>query len=269
VHPGELTLNLWKITAFVLSIGVLAVTLMTAGESPRAFLDLHGLLIVFGGTIAATAVSFQIPKIFLLLKIFWSRSVLGKDVDYQSTIRTIIQISEAFSAGSDNLRALVKGQQDPFLREGFEALLDNYADPENLHKILRRRADSIYDHYVQDSMRFKSIGKYPPAMGLLGAVTGMIALLASLGKPGVEKTVGPAMSVALVATMYGIALANFFIIPIADSLSENARELRLKNVIICEGIRLTSMGLNSLLLAEELNSFLIPSKRINWREPGK
>jgi chemotaxis protein MotA len=259
-------MNLWKIAAFLFSIIVLTVTLVTATDSPSAFFDLHGLLVVIGGTLAATAVSFQAPRIIQLLKIFWSRSVLGKDFDYQDTIRSIIRIAEARNRGTADLKALISKETDPFLREAFEALIDGYAEPDQLYRILRRRTETIYEQYHADAMRFKAIGKFPPAMGLLGAVTGMIALLASLGKPGVEKTIGPAMSVALVATMYGIALANFFIIPIGESLADNAKEVRTKNIIICEGMRLAAQGLNSLLLTEELNSFLLPNKRLNWKD---
>jgi chemotaxis protein MotA len=258
-------MNLWKVSALVLAVVVLSVSVLTATDNPMAFLDVHGALVVLGGTLSAAAISFQIPKMFVMLKIFWRRNVQGKDVDYTQTIRSIIDIAQAYAAESGDIRNIVAKSSDDFVKEAFGAFLDGLADREDLHKMLRRRADTIFERYMQDAQRFKAIGKYPPAMGLLGAVTGMIALLSSLGQPGVEKTIGPAMSVALVATMYGIAVANFFILPIADALSEHAREIRVKNLIICEGVKLASMGLNSLQLAEELNSFLLPSQRINWK----
>ena len=258
-------MNFWKVSALLLAFFVLAGSILTATDNPRAFLDLHGALVVLGGTLSAAAISFQIPKIFVMLKIFWRRSVLGKDIDYTLTIRSIIDISQAYSAESSGVRALVAKSSDDFIRESFTALLDGIAEPDDLQRMLRRRADTIFERYMQDAQRFKAIGKYPPAMGLLGAVTGMIALLSALGQPGVEKTIGPAMSVALVATMYGIAIANFFILPIGDSLAEHAREIRVKNLIVCEGVRLASLGLNSLQLAEELNSYLLPGQRISWK----
>ena len=103
-------------------------------------------------------------------------------------------------------------------------------------------------------------------MGLLGAVTGMIALLGGLGKPGAEKTMGPAMSIALVATLYGIALANFFIIPIGESLVDSAKEMKRKNEIIIQGIKLILQDTNPVLMEEELNSFLLPGERIDRKK---
>jgi chemotaxis protein MotA len=109
------------------------------------------------------------------------------------------------------------------------------------------------------------MGKYPPAMGLMGAVLGMIALLGGLGKPGAEKTIGPAMSIALVATLYGIAFANLIVIPIGENLTETAKEHQRKNMIITEGIKLVAARTNPIVLAEELNSYLLPNERIDWK----
>jgi chemotaxis protein MotA len=112
------------------------------------------------------------------------------------------------------------------------------------------------------------MGKYPPAMGLMGAVMGMIALLASLGKPGAEKGIGVAMSVALVATLYGIAMANLFVIPVGENLAVGAKQIKTKNLIIIEGVRLIAQRTNPIVLAEELNSFLLPGERIDWKKAG-
>jgi chemotaxis protein MotA len=261
-------MNLWKVSALVLAVVVLLASVLTATDNPMAFFDIHGILVVMGGTLSATAISFQIPKIFVMLKIFWRRSVLGRDVDYTMTIRSVIDIAQAYAGESSEIRAIVSRSNDDFVKEAFTALVDGVAETGALHRMLRRRSDTIFERYMQDAQRFRAIGKYPPAMGLLGAVTGMIALLSSLGQPGVEKTIGPAMSMALVATMYGIAFANFFILPVADSLAEHAKEIRVKNLIVCEAVRLATLGMNSLQMAEELNSYLLPGQRVQWNKAG-
>ena len=133
-----------------------------------------------------------------------------------------------------------------------------------LEGIYRRRP--MFDRYNADANRFKAMGKFPPAMGLMGAVLGMIALLGSLGKPGAEKGIGPAMSVALVATFYGIAISNLLIIPIGENLAEAAHETKIKNKIIVEGVKLIAKKTNPIVLAEELNSYLLPNERIDWKK---
>lgn len=173
-------------------------------------------------------------------------------------------IAEAYRKG-ENLEELINNEEDHFIKECMTALMDGVVTGEELTKILKKRVSTMYDRYNADAGRFRAVGKYPPAMGLLGAVMGMIALLGGLGKPGAEKTVGPAMSIALVATLYGIAVANLIIIPIGENLTETATELKTKNLMIVEGIRLIALKTNPIILAEELNSFLLPSERIDWK----
>jgi chemotaxis protein MotA len=260
-------LNILSLISFLLSVGVLGAAIFTATDNPKNFVDYHGFLVVVGGTIAATAISFQLDRVWVMFKIFWDRTIRGKKIDYVGVIYDLMVFAESYrNDDQSKIKSLTQSQKDPFLKEAFNALVSEMADADQLVDIMYKRADTIYERYSQDAQRIKSIGKYPPAMGLLGAVTGMIALLGSLGKPGAEKSIGPAMSVALVATMYGIAMANFFIIPIGENLADAAREIRRKNYIVVEGIRLIMHRTNAILLAEELNSFLLPNERLDRKK---
>ncbi len=146
-----------------------------------------------------------------------------------------------------------------------DVLIEGFLSPDEIYHLLNLRARTIFIRYSEDARKFKAIGKFPPAMGLMGAVLGMIALLQTLGKPGAEENVGPAMSIALVATLYGIAVANLIILPIGENLADGAREIHLKNRIIVEGIKLILEKKNRILFAEQLNSFLLPQERVDWK----
>lgn len=259
-------MNFMSLIAFLMAGGVFFGAVFMASENPKNLLDLHGGLIVLGGSIAATAISFQIDRVLLMLKVFWTRTIFGKKPNYVAIIRELMIIAEAYRNDSPDIKNIVARSKDEFIRETVTALLDEVVEEHRLIKILQKRVETVYDRYSADANRFKSMGKFPPAMGLMGAVLGMIALLGSLGKPGAEKTVGPSMSVALVATFYGIALANLVVIPIGENLGEAAKEVRRKNMIIVEGIRLISQRTNALVLAEELNSYLLPKERIDWKK---
>ena len=67
---------------------------------------------------------------------------------------------------------------------------------------------------------FKTMAKFPPAFGMMGTVLGLIALLQSLGNPDAKSQIGPAMAIALVTTLYGIAINNLAIIPMGESLTK-------------------------------------------------
>lgn len=259
-------MNYSTIISFSCALGVIFWAALSSTDNPRSFLDLHGIVIVFGGTIAATAISFQLKQTFLMLKVFWVRTVNSKSMDLESLIRQIMKIADSYRNENSDLKTLIEDNRDEFLKEGMRLLLDEIVEIEHLVALLKLRNATIYERYSADATKFKAMGKYPPAMGLMGAVLGMIALLGGLGKPGAEKTIGPSMSIALVATLYGIALANLIVIPIGENLSASAKEINRKNLIIIESIKLIHAKTNPLVLGEELNSFLLPKERIDWKK---
>ena len=259
-------MNFKSIVAFVMAGSVFGFGALTATNNPYAFLDYHAALIVFGGTIAVAAISFQIDRMGLMLKVFYFRVVRGQKYDYVSIIRDLMVISDAYRTNDPKLPEIVKRSPDHFVQEAMGILMDDFLDPEEMAHILKLRATTMYFRYQEDAKKFKALGKFPPAMGLMGAVLGMIALLQTLGQPGAEANIGPAMAVALVATLYGIAFANLFILPIAENLLDSSREMLAKNIMIVEGVKLIAKKKNRILIAEELNSYLLPMERLNWKD---
>jgi len=259
-------MNILSIIAFLLAAAVFFVSVFTSTDNPSAMVDPHGALIVIGGSVAATAIAFQLDRVMLMVKVFWIRTIKGHRPDYVLLIRNLMKLAEAYrNNNTGEIDKVVGDAKDFFLKECMEGLTDELMDQVKLYAIQKKRVATIYQRYNADAKRFKSMGKFPPAMGLMGAVLGMIALLGSLGQPGAEKGIGPAMSVALVATLYGIALSNLIIIPIGENLTEAAEELKLKNMIVVEGVRLIGENTNPIVLAEELNSYLLPNERIDWK----
>ncbi|MCB0414812.1 MAG: MotA/TolQ/ExbB proton channel family protein [Bdellovibrionales bacterium] len=259
-------MNFLSIIAFVSAGVVFFLGVFTSTDNPMAFVDGHAALIVFGGTISVAAISFQIDRIYLMLKIFYFRVIAGKKVEYVPIIRELMTLAEAYRTQNPQIRQMVAKSNDPFLRECMTMLLDDFLPPTELEKIMKTRMNMMYQRHNADAKKFKALGKFPPAMGLMGAVLGMIALLQTIGKPGSEEKIGPAMAIALVATLYGIAFANLVVLPIAENLMEGTKEALTKNMIIAEGVKLISQKKNRIILAEELNSFLLPNERVNWKE---
>lgn len=262
-------MNAISIASFSFAILIILLSVLTTLEDPMQMLDWHGLMIVVGGTIASAAVSFKINTVITLLKIFFHRALGGGGVDFRSLIHELLHIADLYRSQPAKLKEHLKTVDDHFLREALEGLVDEIVGIEEHLNILEKKSATIYARYVEEATRFKALGKYPPAMGLMGAVLGMIALLAGLGSPGAEKNVGPAMSVALIATFYGIAIANLMIIPIGENLAEAAKEVRTKNTVIIESLKLIHAKKNPTILLEEMNAYLLPKDRISRDEMKK
>jgi chemotaxis protein MotA len=236
----------------------------TAGDW-HFFLDLHAFFIVIGGSVAAGAIAFQIDRILILFRVFVRRVLKGRKENYAALIRELMILAEAFRTNASSFDKLVKDSRDFFLKEAIQAMLDDVLQGDELVRVLRTRVSTIYTRHSEDVIKLRALGIYPPAFGLMGTTLSMITLLQKLGEPGGQKLIGPAMALGLVATFFGLALANLVFQPIAENLHESARETRLKNIIIVEGVRLISLKTNPIVLAEELNSYLLPSERIDWK----
>ncbi|MCB0420927.1 MAG: MotA/TolQ/ExbB proton channel family protein [Bdellovibrionales bacterium] len=258
-------MNIYSVIALLGAGAVFFVGIFTATDNVDGFLDGHAALIVFGGTVAVASVSYQIDRIWAMFSVFYGRVIKGKKINYVDTIKQLMSLSEAYRNGDPGIASTVENLNDHFLKECMTMLLEDYLTKEEFSRIMELRINSIFSRHDHDAKKFKALGKFPPAMGLMGAVLGMIALLQTLGKPGAESNVGPAMSVALVATLYGIAFANLVILPIAENLVEGTKETYLNNKIVLEGVKLIWEKKNKVLLAEELNSYLLPGERIDWK----
>lgn len=260
-------MNFFSVLGFLFIFAVMGggiVTTISAKEY-HLFADLPAIFLVLGGTIGAAAITMQINRVGRLLKVFFQRMITGKRVEYSLVIKDLMLIAEAYRRG-DSISSLKEKTKDHFLQEGLQMIDDNILRGDELFEVLDSRVEHMFTHYSEEAAKFKNLGKYPPAFGLMATVLGMIALLSNLGGADAMKMVGPAMGMCLVATFMGIVLANVFILPIGDSLADNAKEINLKNRIIVEGLVLISEKTNPIVVAEKLNSFLLPSERLDWKE---
>ena len=256
-------MNVQSILACLVAIAILVAVVLTSGENDR-LMNMHAILVVIGGTIAAGAISFQVDRFLLMFRIFFENVLRRKNVHYVRLIAEIARLAEAYRIGSPGLKAMVAEVQDPFLREAMTMVLEDFLDRERLIKILHERVDTIYLRECEEVVQFRTIGRYPPAFGLIGTTLSMITLLGKLGGTEGQKIIGPAMAIGLVSTFYGLILSNLVFQPIAENLAQATRRKQIKNTIIVEGVQLILEKTNPVVLAEELNSYLTPSERVDW-----
>lgn len=257
-------MNIFSIFGLIISGIVLVIGLRMSSPNLNLFLDGPSLFIVLGGTFAATSVSFQLNKIGGLLKIFFKQFIGGKMINQSAIIKEIMQICESYRSG-EAFDSLHNKASDDFLKEGLELISDGILEKEKIIEILGQRASQMSYLRSEDTRKIKTLGKFPPAFGMMGTTIGMIVLLANLGGADAMKTIGPAMGVCLITTLYGVVMANLVLIPIAENLDEIQRQFETKDIIILEGIKHIIEKSNPILVAEELNSFLAPKERLDWK----
>lgn len=215
--------------------------------------------ITFGGAFFSVMVmQGSIPKFLSNLK---SISLIFKPVkaNEEETIRTIIELSNV--ARKDGLLALEEAAntiEDEFLKKGVMLIVDG-TDPELVRSILETELNCIEGRHKEVVHFWENLASMGPAWGMIGTLIGLINMLGAMGDD--VGSVGPAMAVALITTLYGSLLANWIATPTATKLgTNNDVEIRTKEVMV-EGLLSIQAGENPRVIEEKLKSFLSPAKR--------
>lgn len=255
-------MNFSSLFGVLLGFAVLGGSIHESGMAFGYFLNFHGVVIVCGGTLAAAAISFPLFKILQLVKVFFLRVLGINKPDYQGTIEQFLEMNKKATLGLSAMNEAVAGLKNEFMKEALSLVGNGILNEKEIRYALEQRIKTTEATYMAEANMFKTIGKYPPAFGLLATTMGMISLLQRLGEPGAEKLIGPAMSIGLVGTLYGISIANMIFLPIADNLIERSKdEIQLRRLIL-EGSLLIKQHTNPIALRESLNSFLLPKDRV-------
>jgi chemotaxis protein MotA len=255
-------MNLSSLFGVFSGIAVMYLALSHTTDNLEFFLDFHGILIVIGGTAAAASISYPIDKVLSLTKVFLERVIGRKKTDYQDVIGQLLELNKKSSLGITGMKEAAAAVRHPFLREAVELVASGVLSEYEIRSTLEQRVKTTEARLYHEANMFRVIGRFPPAFGLLGTTLGMIALLQKIGQPDSQKLIGPAMSIGLIATLYGIALANLVFIPIAENLSERtAEEITLRKMIV-EGAVMLKQQVNPISMREGLNSFLVPGDRV-------
>ncbi|MGI5850683.1 MAG: motility protein A [Caldicoprobacterales bacterium] len=229
------------------------------GGTLQSFYDLPSIMIVFGGTIAATIVSYPFRRLISFTKVV-KKLFLTSDEKPQEAIVRIIELANiARKEGLLALEEAAYGTDDPFLQKGILLIVDG-TDPELVRNILETELDFVEERHQEGQGIFETMASLAPAFGMIGTLIGLINMLKNLDDPS---TLGPSMSVALVTTFYGSMLANLFFTPMAIKLKyKSSQEILLKEIML-EGMLSIQAGENPRIIEEKLKAFLPPSDRIN------
>ena len=146
---------------------------------------------------------------------------------------------------------------EPFLKKGILLVVDG-TDPDLVRAIMETELISVEDRHKKVIGFWDMVASMGPAWGMIGTLIGLVAMLNDMNDPS---SIGPAMAVALITTLYGSLLANWLATPIANKLRvNNAVEMQQKEVMI-EGLLSIQAGENPRVIEEKLKSFLAPKDR--------
>lgn len=237
-------------------IGIAAALIMFGmmnGGQIGNFVDMDSIYIVLGGTLGAVIASYpmdDLKKIPTLIGL----AIKMPATNYMAQIREIIDMANiARKNGVLALEDRMNEIKDPFIKNGIALIVDG-SDPELVKSMLNTQSYFTDERHAKYISIFETGSTCAPAFGMVGTLIGLINMLKNLS--GDMSTIGPAMSVALITTLYGTLLANLIFNPIAKQLSAlNSNELLCKDIII-EGILSIQDGENPRVIEDKLKAFV-------------
>lgn len=259
-------MNVSSVFGVFAALVVMVLSVATASKSAMIFLDPHGILIVIGGTAAAGLMCFPLKSYGRVASVVLNKFLGNYALRHEIVIREIVDLAKGVRENPDYLKAKVKTIRTPFLADAVQLVVQGGVSEEALEEILMKRAATHSKRYDHDVGVFRTLAKFPPAFGLMGTTLGMIAMLQQLGGADAQKLLGPAMAIGLVATFYGLVLANLVFIPIAENLASINRDDEVLRTIVIDGLRLIRRNEHHKVVEEHLKSYLLPAEREGFKK---
>ncbi len=229
---------------------------MVLGGSIMTFIDVTSILIVFGGSIFVVLMKFTMGQFFGAAKIA-GKAFMFKADQPEDLIATIVEMADAARKGG--FLALEEMEiSNSFMRKGIDLLVDGH-DADVVRAAMQKDIALTDERHERGAKVFTAFADVAPAMGMIGTLIGLVAMLSNMDDP---KSIGPAMAVALLTTLYGAVLSNMVMFPIADKLSLRREQETLNRRLIMDGVLAIQDGQNPRVIDGYLKNYLNESKRV-------
>lgn len=233
----------------------LVVAAMVVGGDVMVFVNPPSLLIVVGGTLFAVLSKFPLGQYLGLGKVA-GKAFMFKSVPPEEIIAETVEMADAARKGG--LLSLEDKQvSSDFMQRGIQLLVDGH-DPDIVKALLKKEMKQTTDRHASSINLFKAMGDVAPAMGMIGTLVGLVQMLSNMSDP---KSIGPAMAVALLTTLYGAIIATIIALPMADKLSARKDEEELNQSLIIDGLLAIQAGQNPRVIEQMLKNYLPEKKR--------
>jgi chemotaxis protein MotA len=232
------------------------------GGDVIVFVNIPSIVVVLGGTIAVTLMRVSLKQFLGSFKV-GLKAFFHKSSNPETVIEEAVELAKI--ARKEGMLALENTEiNHPFLKKGIDLCIDGHA-AEVVQDMLSKDINLTIERHEVGVQMFKSIGEAAPAMGMIGTLIGLVQMLSNMDDP---RSIGPAMAVALLTTLYGAVIANAFALPIAEKLKLISREERLNKHLVLESISSLQAGVNPRVLEQLLLNFLPESKRQLTEQPA-
>lgn len=240
-----------SIGGVLLGLGLVLAAILI-GSPLSTFINVPGILIVAGGTFAATSIAFPTSELKMIFSV--SRRVFNDPGDEMVGLSKHIMKSMKVLKrdGPVALEATAEEAPTEPLKKGLLLIADG-TDSHTIREILRTEQRQMEEHHRAGQKIFNEMGKYAPAFGMVGTLIGLVQMLSDMSDPD---ALGPSMAVALLTTFYGALLANLIFIPMVSKLDRRIQIEVTQIQLVMMGLESMVRGETLVILEEKLRAFL-------------
>ena len=261
------------IIGFLAGIGLFVYAIISGQDSsappyPWVFLLPNSLLMVLGGTIAATFIAFKdnyvIQAFKEMVKIFKHLDInsktlygdVGKIINWAKIVKKggIQELQNKFDS-NENKHPVIKYSMEMVLSGG---------KSEDIYRLTEDFIDTTYDRQMYIVTILDTMAQFAPSFGMIGTLVGLVIMLSNMG--GDPKAIGAGMAVALITTLHGVLFANLFFKPAARKLEQKYSIIKYRDMILLEGISMLPNKPHPYTVQEHLNRYLDPSNHFDIAE---
>lgn len=237
-------------TLIGLILAVVAV-LLGIGSNIAYFVDVTSILIVFGATIGVTLVKYRLSEVMKTLIVGIKAAFFEKSESPEELIELATKLTKIVQ--KDGVIAL-EGQEikNEFFAKGINLVMDGHS-PEFTEKILRNEMNNAIEDSDKGVDLLDSVGDSAPGMGMIGTLVGLVIMLQNLADPA---SIGPAMAVALITTLYGAAISQMFCFPLAKKLKLRSSDLNATLELIIQGVLSIQQGQSAIIMNQLLETYV-------------
>jgi len=249
------------VTGIAISVLSIVFSIFHLKQSPAVYLDFIALAVVIGGTVAVAIMTLPWEHkrqiINGLKSLFAKRERNLKEVALESfaMVSSFVENGRRSDVRLDGVAGSILGDGAELIELGFKTDRTQAILEERIHQA------TTDAQYVANA--FRSLAKYPPAFGLVGTVLSLVSVMRAVSTGATAQETGMRMAVALVATFYGLLVANLFVSPAGEAILKNALEEKKEAEIALQAILLASERVSLLEAQEMLNSFVPRHERIS------
>ncbi len=245
------------IIGLIVAVGAIVGAFTLEGGQMESIFGFAPMLIVIGGTLGATIITTSVGTVARVPTFLWL-AFSNRHHNTANVIEHLVGLAEkARRDGILGLESDLKKIEQSFFRKAVQLLIDG-TEVTVLRDILETEMAYVEERHKRGIVFFQKAGGFAPTLGILGTVLGLVQ---ALGSTSDASAMAAAIAAAFIATLWGVGLANLFLLPVSDKLRlKNDEEIAYLE-LITEGVVAIQSGDNPHNIRIRLNSFVRPRHR--------